>query len=155
MKAVLCLWAREHLKGRPGPGSGLALLLKKLRRKKKKKQHSPLCMCACMCVWQRAAKPDGRDTLRIRSGAVVDAEERPKRGFASPLPDVPAAPAGPRQPRQVRPAERSDKDAEEESRPCGEAPRKDFSEGFLPPRACARGAAFTCTRPPDYYLGGT
>lgn len=29
MKAVLCLWAREHLKGRPGPGSGLAWLLKK------------------------------------------------------------------------------------------------------------------------------
>lgn len=44
MKAVLCLWAREHLKGRPGPGSGLAWLLEK------KTQHSALCMCVYVYV---------------------------------------------------------------------------------------------------------
>lgn len=48
MKAVLCLWAREHLKGRPGPGSGLARLLKKKRRRKT--QHSLLCMCVYVCL---------------------------------------------------------------------------------------------------------
>lgn len=76
MKAVLCLWAREHLKGRLGPGSGLARLLKK-----KKTQHSPLYVRVCVCVWQRAAKQDGgarlllAETLR-GTDRVVDAEER-------------------------------------------------------------------------------
>lgn len=64
MKAVLCLWAREHLKGRPGPGSGLALLERRRRRRRrereresrKKAYNTLLCVCACVCVWQRAAQ---------------------------------------------------------------------------------------------------
>lgn len=50
MKAVLCLWAREHLKGRLGPGSGLARLLGK-KKKKKKTHNTLLCVCECMCVF--------------------------------------------------------------------------------------------------------
>lgn len=124
MKAVLCLWAREHLKGSPGPGSGLALLLKKLRRerkkKKRKKQHSPLCMCVYVCL-AKSGKT-GRLVLAETlegSGAAVDAEERRKSGFASSLPDVPAAATGPRRPQQVRPRERRDDHAGEESRSWG------------------------------------
>lgn len=40
MKAVLCLWAREHLKGRPGPGSGFALLERRRRRRRKRERES-------------------------------------------------------------------------------------------------------------------
>lgn len=81
MKAVLCLWAREHLKGRPGPGSGLARLLKKKKQKKKHNTLLCVCACVCLCVWQRAAKQDGcarlllAETLR-GTDRVVDAEER-------------------------------------------------------------------------------
>lgn len=82
MKAVLCLWAREHLKGRPGPGSGLARLLEE--KKNKKKQNTTLSSVfvrVCVCVWQRAVKQDGcarlllAETLR-GTDRVVDAEER-------------------------------------------------------------------------------
>lgn len=64
MKAVLCLWAREHLKGRPGPGSGLARLLEKKKEEKKKKPYNTLlCACVCVCVFgkerqNRTAVPD-------------------------------------------------------------------------------------------------
>lgn len=83
MKAVLCLWAREHLKGRPGPGSGLARLLKK----KTKKHNTLLCVCACMCVClAKSGKTGrlcpatlGRDTPRNRQSCRCWGETRDER----------------------------------------------------------------------------
>lgn len=62
MKAVLCLWAREHLKGRLGPGSGLALLLKK--GKKKETTLSSVHVRVCVFGKERQNRTDrlGRDT---------------------------------------------------------------------------------------------
>lgn len=59
MKAVLCLWAREHLKGRLGSGSGLDVEKRKKGEEEEKKNKTLPCACVCMCVWQRAAKQDG------------------------------------------------------------------------------------------------
>lgn len=112
MKAVLCLWAREHLKGRPGPGSGLALLLKKLRRKKKR-NNTLLCVCACMCVWQRAAKQDSQSWQRHSKDQTQSWKLRREEKTASP-PSHLTAPAGTTGGQASLP----------------EPPRKDFSPGF-------------------------
>lgn len=83
MKAVLCLWAREHLKGRPGPGSGLARLLKK--KQKKNTTLSSVYVRVCLCVWQRAAKQDGcarlllAETLRGTDSCRCCGEQRDER----------------------------------------------------------------------------
>lgn len=112
MKAVLCLWAREHLKGRLGPGSGLARLLEKKRQKNKKNpQHSPLCMWVCVFgkdrqnrtavlgySWQRHSEEQA-ELLMLRR------EEGWRNGFTNaeacwfPLTCCPVA-DGPGQPRQ-------------------------------------------------------
>lgn len=51
MKAVLCLWAREHLKGRPGPGSGLARLLEKKNPTTLSSVCARVYVCVCVCVF--------------------------------------------------------------------------------------------------------
>lgn len=49
MKAVLCLWAREHLKGRLGSSSGLDVeKRKKGEEEEKKTKLSPVHVCVCV-----------------------------------------------------------------------------------------------------------
>lgn len=88
MKAVLCLWDREHLKGRPGPGSGLARLLKKKRKHNTLAHTEESCGLLCMCVFvclAKSSKQDGclatlgRDTPRKQAGMSMLREMREER----------------------------------------------------------------------------
>lgn len=113
-----------------------------------------------MCVYVCLAKSGKTGRLVLAealwgSGAVVDAEERRKSGFTAFLPDVLAKAGGSR---QVRPPGRRDDDAGEESpaRITGqEAQIRIFLLRVCPRVEHLTAAAFTCTRPLDYYLGDT
>lgn len=153
MKAVLCLWAREHLKGRPGPGSGLARLLKK-KNKKKNTTLSSVYVRVCVCVFgkerqNRTAVPGyswQRHSEEQTELSMLRREEGWKNGFTgtkacwSPLTCRPAAGASGQSPhsevQQLRGGVwRRDEDAEEEMKhPAGiivlkdyEGQEKDFS----------------------------
>lgn len=159
MKAVLCLWAREHLKGRPGPGSGLARLLekKKERKKRRKTQHSPLCMCVLVCVcvcvfgkerqnrtavpgysWQRHSEEQTELSLPRRAEGL-------KKGFnategcSSPLTCCPAAGASGLGPhiQEVLHLRRGARRRDEDVRGGDETPCRDHCAGGL--RGAGRG----------------
>lgn len=172
MKAVLCLWAREHLKGRLGSGSGLAREKRKKGEeeeegKKNPKQNSPLCMCVYVCLAKSGktgrlcSATAGRDTLRNRHSCRCWGERKGERTLSSTSDHLftccPCDAGGPDQPQRPECTAAEDEDAQKMKSSCWRSRRvweEDFSSLLSSSAWACRSRTPDCRRTLGLYLHG-